>query len=100
MGWMLKLLSFFAFSIFTICLGAKTGFTYNLNELAEWDVVPANQSSLSVEPVCETATTLDGLRLGLKHYSRPGAEPILLIHGIGTNDRQWDVTYPKNASFA
>lgn len=100
MEWMLKLLSLIALIFFPIWLGARSGFASDINNLTHWDLDPENQSSLTVEPVRETATTADGLRLGLKHFSKPGGEPILLIHGIGTNDRQWDITYPKKSNFA
>ena len=41
-------------------------------------------------PVAETALTQDGVTLRYKHYPRPGAIPVLLLHGFAQNDRGWD----------
>lgn len=64
-----------------------------------WDLDPANHDSLVIDPVRENAMSRDGLRLALKHYPRPGAQPILLIHGLAQNDRGWD-SLVKRYSFA
>jgi pimeloyl-ACP methyl ester carboxylesterase len=55
-----------------------------------WDLNPANQTSLNLEPVRQDARSRDGLRLALKHFPRPGAQPLLLLHGLAQNDRGWD----------
>jgi pimeloyl-ACP methyl ester carboxylesterase len=39
------------------------------------------------------------LRLALKHYSRPGAQPILMIHGLAQNDRGLDA-HEESYNFA
>jgi pimeloyl-ACP methyl ester carboxylesterase len=54
---------------------------------------------LAVEAIRETATTQDGLHLGIKHYPNPGAQPILMIHGMGTNDREWDANFQDVPGF-
>jgi pimeloyl-ACP methyl ester carboxylesterase len=64
-----------------------------------WEQYPQNKSSVDIEPVRETAVTRDGVTLVLKHFSRPGAIPILLIHGLAENDRIWDARL-KRFSFA
>jgi pimeloyl-ACP methyl ester carboxylesterase len=64
-----------------------------------WDLDPANQASIAIDPVRETAMSRDGLRLALKHFPRAGAQPILLIHGLAQNDRGWDSPV-KRYSFA
>lgn len=55
-----------------------------------WDLDPANHDSLVINPVRENAISRDGLRLAIKHYPRPGAQPLLLVHGLAQNDRGWD----------
>jgi pimeloyl-ACP methyl ester carboxylesterase len=64
-----------------------------------WDLDPAAQASLDIDPVRENARSRDGLRLALKHFARPGAQPVLLIHGLAQNDRGWD-SRVKRYSFA
>ena len=64
-----------------------------------WEQYSQNKSSLEVEPGRETVVTRDGLTLSLKHFSRPGAVPVLLIHGLAENDRIWDARM-KRFSFA
>jgi pimeloyl-ACP methyl ester carboxylesterase len=64
-----------------------------------WDLDPEARPSLILKPVREDAKSRDGLRLALKHFPRPGAQPILLIHGLAQNDRGWDSTV-KRYSFA
>ncbi len=41
-------------------------------------------------PARESAQSLDGFTLALKHYPTPGGTPLLLIHGLAQNDRIWD----------
>lgn len=61
-----------------------------------WTDDPAAQAradwrqSLSLEPVRESTRSLDGLELAYKRYARPGAQPLLLVHGLAQNDRGWD----------
>jgi pimeloyl-ACP methyl ester carboxylesterase len=100
MEWMLKLLSLIVCATFLFWTGEKSSYASLNFNLFQWEQVPQNQSSLELTPVRETAVTEDGLHLGLKHFSNPGGDPILLLHGIATNDRQWDVNFPKNANFA
>ncbi|MEO5970393.1 MAG: alpha/beta fold hydrolase [Bdellovibrionia bacterium] len=64
-----------------------------------WEQYSQNKSSVEIEPERETAITRDGLTLVLKHFPRPGAIPILLIHGLAENDRVWDARM-KRFSFA
>jgi pimeloyl-ACP methyl ester carboxylesterase len=54
-----------------------------------WDRDPANLASLTIEPVRATAISYDGLKLALKHYPRPGAQPVLLIHGLSQGFDVW-----------
>lgn len=53
--------------------------------------------SLAFEASRETAYALESvrnpsviLRLGIKRFAREGAQPVLLVHGLGQNDRIWD----------
>ena len=64
-----------------------------------WDLDPANHLSTVMKPVREDAMSRDGLRLAIKHFPRPGAQPILLIHGLAQPDRGWDSAV-KRFSFA
>jgi pimeloyl-ACP methyl ester carboxylesterase len=74
---------------------------------AEWEKDPSSWASIEIEPVREEALSwyhprsLDGhadsplpaplpLRLALKRYPRPGAQPVLLVHGLSQNDRGLD----------
>jgi pimeloyl-ACP methyl ester carboxylesterase len=86
---------------FTLCL--VTSFVLSSLALADhpetWDLDPANRASLSLDPVREDALSRDNLHLALKHFSHPGAQPVLLIHGLAQNDRAWDSPI-KRYSFA
>jgi pimeloyl-ACP methyl ester carboxylesterase len=45
----------------------------------------------ALDPVREDAPSAEsGLTLAFKHFPRPGAVPVLLIHGLAQNDRGWD----------
>lgn len=60
-----------------------------------WHLSPAARTSLALEPVRVDAMSGDGLRLALKRYARPGAQPVVLIHGLAQNDRGWDPAMPQ-----
>jgi len=57
-----------------------------------------------MRPVRKSAQTLSfpraegqdvSLTLGMKHFPRPGAQPVLFIHGLAQNDRLWDPALPE-----
>lgn len=72
-----------------------------------WFEDPAFQDSLKMEPLRETAISREShttgssrpadapLLLGMKRYARPGAQPVLLIHGLAQNDLCFDPVMPK-----
>lgn len=72
-----------------ICLISATSVWAGSNS-DTWDLDPANHDSVVITPVRENAMSHDGIRLALKHFPRPGAQPVLLIHGLAQNDRGWD----------
>jgi pimeloyl-ACP methyl ester carboxylesterase len=78
---------FLLFFFFSTLAAADSALSYSPDT---WDLDPANSVSVSIDPVRETAQSRDGLRLALKHFPRPGAQPLLLIHGLAQNDRGWD----------
>ncbi|MGK5083319.1 alpha/beta fold hydrolase [Bdellovibrionota bacterium FG-1] len=65
----------------------------------QWAAEMRSKASLILEPTRESAKTQDGLELAFKHFPRPGAQPVLLIHGLAQNDRCWDSTL-RQYSFA
>ncbi|MGK5087636.1 alpha/beta fold hydrolase [Bdellovibrionota bacterium FG-2] len=50
----------------------------------------ARTPSTPIGPIRESVLSLDGFTLALKHFSNPGKQPLLLIHGLAQNDRIWD----------
>ncbi len=67
----------------------------NLALLILFAALSLPQLSFASDALRETATHRQGLALALKHYSRPGAIPVLLIHGLSQNDRIWDSPIPQ-----
>lgn len=45
----------------------------------------------STDPLSERAATSDGVLLGMRRYPRPGAVPVLLLHGLAQNLNGWDL---------
>ncbi len=48
-------------------------------------------------PANERAHTSDGVLLGMRRYPRPGAPPVLLLHGLAQNLEGWDVDVPGHS---
>ena len=61
------------------------------------EITLGTESIAALRPVREDAHTLDGITLGIRHYSRPGAVPVLLLHGFTQNDRCWD---PQDSQYS
>ncbi len=91
-----KSLCIFTFLILIFSLKAQAN-EFKAPEL--WHLEKLSQPSLHMEPVRENAKSRDGLKLALKHFTRVGAQPVLLIHGLAQNDRGWDAIV-KQYSFA
>ncbi|MFN3199298.1 MAG: alpha/beta hydrolase [Bradymonadia bacterium] len=51
------------------------------------------------EFTCERTVTVDGVMLGMRRYPRPGAQPVLVLHGLAQNLNGWDLPIPGH-SFA
>lgn len=49
-------------------------------------------------PELHWATTADGVRVGLHRHPRPGAEPVLLVHGLGANHANFDFDPPHGVA--
>lgn len=55
----------------------------------------ATEVSQDLRPEPVTTLSTDGIKLALKHYARPGAPAVLLVHGLAQNDRCWDAAVEK-----
>ncbi|MGZ3687887.1 MAG: alpha/beta hydrolase, partial [Bdellovibrionota bacterium] len=88
MTWLLKYLS--TCTILLTILAPGIARADSDSQEPSWDQDAANQPSLRLEPVRETAVNAEGLHLALKHYANPGAQPVLMIHGLAQNDRSYD----------
>jgi len=87
--------SFFYLTLSLGSLGNSGAFAGVSPEAARWETLSWNEPSLKMEPVRETTRTNDKLTLAYKHFAHPGAQPVLLIHGLAQNDRGWDAAVPK-----
>ncbi|HVY61194.1 MAG TPA: alpha/beta fold hydrolase [Planctomycetota bacterium] len=52
---------------------------------------PARAAGASYTVVRETAKTSDGVTLAIRRLAEPGAVPVLLVHGLGSNGEEWDL---------
>lgn len=57
------------------------------------------ERTLTDEPAAssERAATADGVLLGMRRYTRAGAPPVLLLHGLAQNLNGWDVAVPGHS---
>ena len=44
-------------------------------------------------PIRENLIARDGVSLAIKHFSNAGKTPIIMQHGVATNDRHFDLDY-------
>ena len=51
----------------------------------------AASPAVAVRAERERAPTSDGVLLGMRRYPRPGAPPVLLLHGLAQNLNGWDL---------
>ena len=78
-------------TVIRVTLPVVLALSFTILSTTSWaDLQTLAPDSLNLEPVRVDAQSRDGLRLALKRYARPGAQPVMLVHGLAQNDRGWD----------
>lgn len=76
--------------LFHPCLAQTTSPSRATEAARPWYQLPENRASVTLLPVRESTLTRDHVELAYKHFPRPGAQPLLMVHGLAQNDRGYD----------